>query len=390
LAVRPVGRARRRRLARALRIVRPVPTEIALREWRSGHTLAERLCAGVMAIEGFTDIDPQAPIGGPDGKKDILAMRSGLRWLAAVFFAATHQSFAEVRAKFEADLAGVGTNAAEAFAFFVNQPLTLGERADLVAISSVPTEIYHLERLRAILDAPLGYGLRVEYLNIPMTAEEQASFVLALEGTKAQLLAAQAQLARAHEVNEAVLERTMVVGGPAPTTSSSITTDIERPDLGDAPLAALTVELLLFIHRLVAPDSLVPEPLASQLRVVPVAVGDPEAPAFAPPAPSQVPQLVRDYVDWWRGLYPQLRQADPDIVIAGLAELHHRFVSIHPFYDGNGRVARALLDQAARELLSRGVGPRLTAEPEAYFSALREADSGNLAPLRELIDGSLT
>lgn len=37
-------------------------------------------------------------------------------------------------------------------------------------------EIYHLERIRALLDAPKGCGIRLEYLRIPMTESEQWSF----------------------------------------------------------------------------------------------------------------------------------------------------------------------------------------------------------------------
>jgi hypothetical protein len=44
-------------------------TESDLRDWRGGQTNAERLCAGILEISGYTDVDPQAPLGGPDDKK---------------------------------------------------------------------------------------------------------------------------------------------------------------------------------------------------------------------------------------------------------------------------------------------------------------------------------
>jgi hypothetical protein len=361
-----------------------------LREWRSGHTLAERLCAGILAIEGFTDIDPQAPLGGADDKKDILARRDGLVWVGAVFFPPTHKTFAEVRAKFESDLAGVAANDAQAFAFLVNQPLTLAQRDELQGAGQMPTQIYHLERLRVILDSPVGYGLRLQYLQIAMSAEEQASFVLALqEGMNTQLIASQNALAKVPATDDALLERTTVVGGPASNEPSSIKASPAELKLDDAPLAALSMEMLFFIHRLVAPNSLLPDTIASQLRPVTVAVGGIEKPSFVPPDPADVPKLVHGYIEWWHALYPQLVTADKDFVLDALCELHHRFVSIHPFLDGNGRVARALLDQAARELLALSIGPRLTAEPAAYFAALRAADSGDHLPLRKLVRESL-
>lgn len=65
------------------------------------------------------------------------------------------------------------------------------------------------------------------------------------------------------------------------------------------------------------------------------------------------------------------------------AWLHHRFTQIHPFEDGNGRVARAL----ATLVLLRARGFPLVvanAQRDDYIDALREADQGELRPLVEL------
>src|SRR5687768_3097383 len=65
------------------------------------------------------------------------------------------------------------------------------------------------------------------------------------------------------------------------------------------------------------------------------------------------------------------------------AWLHHRFTQIHPFIDGNGRVARAL---ASLIFLKAGwfalVIDRYT--KAAYIDALELADYGNLRPLIDL------
>lgn len=58
---------------------------------------------------------------------------------------------------------------------------------------------------------------------------------------------------------------------------------------------------------------------------------------FTPPAPIEVPYLMKDLTMWLNRmtadeLHPVLK--------AGVA--HHEFVRIHPYVDGNGRVARAL------------------------------------------------
>ena len=75
------------------------------------------------------------------------------------------------------------------------------------------------------------------------------------------------------------------------------------------------------------------------------------------------------------------------------ASLHHRFVEIHPFTDGNGRVARLLSNLY---LIARGYPPVvIMAEDRGeYYRCLRAADAGNPAPFNSFIakavDVSLT
>jgi len=68
------------------------------------------------------------------------------------------------------------------------------------------------------------------------------------------------------------------------------------------------------------------------------------------------------------------------------AWLHHRFTQIHPFQDGNGRVARnlaTLVFQRARwfPLVVLGDDPNDRMGRDRYISALEAADAGNLMPL---------
>lgn len=62
------------------------------------------------------------------------------------------------------------------------------------------------------------------------------------------------------------------------------------------------------------------------------------------------------------------------------AWLHHAFTQIHPFQDGNGRVARAL---ASIDFIKAGLFPLLVRRDEhaRYIGALRSADEGDLRPL---------
>ena len=66
------------------------------------------------------------------------------------------------------------------------------------------------------------------------------------------------------------------------------------------------------------------------------------------------------------------------------AWLHHRFAQIHPFQDGNGRVARAL---ATMMFLKAGYVPLVVRDDdhrERYLDALSLADAGDLKPLVDL------
>ena len=64
------------------------------------------------------------------------------------------------------------------------------------------------------------------------------------------------------------------------------------------------------------------------------------------------------------------------------AWLHHRFAQIHPFQDGNGRIARAL---ATLVFVKAGWFPLVVRDREraAYIGALEAADGGDLRPLVE-------
>lgn len=57
---------------------------------------------------------------------------------------------------------------------------------------------------------------------------------------------------------------------------------------------------------------------------------------YTPPAPLEVPHLMREFVDW---INANIEEVSP-VLTAGIAQF--QFVHIHPFIDGNGRTARLL------------------------------------------------
>lgn len=148
-----------------------------LLEWDRGQASAERLSAIILHSEGYKDIDPSHPLGGKDGRKDIALSFNGIKYISGVFFPRGQQSFDEIKKKFLYDIDGVKKNNASGFVFITNQELRLAERAALCGVnSSIDIQIFHLERISSLLNAPKNYGIRMEFLDIEMTKEEQLAF----------------------------------------------------------------------------------------------------------------------------------------------------------------------------------------------------------------------
>lgn len=99
---------------------------------------------------------------------------------------------------------------------------------------------------------------------------------------------------------------------------------------------------------------------------------------FAPP--SDVPARMQALVHW---LEQALSNAEAPIMPI-LAKLHHDFVLIHPFDDGNGRVARMLVNYV---LMRQGYPPVIvsTERKRDYLSGLRLADAGDISELESFL-----
>lgn len=152
-------------------------TWFRLRDWDKGQAPSERLAAQILHHQGFRSIDPVHPLGGPDGLKDVKCTFNGATLIAACYFPRGEHGFKEVKKKFEDDVAGIDKNSVEGMVFLTNQELTLGERTELE--DSVPGKtvyMFHLERIATILNFPENYGLRLDFLDIEMTKEEQLAF----------------------------------------------------------------------------------------------------------------------------------------------------------------------------------------------------------------------
>ncbi len=98
---------------------------------------------------------------------------------------------------------------------------------------------------------------------------------------------------------------------------------------------------------------------------------------FVAPPRERLERELRRFLDWF---------ANPPAGLDGLLRAgltHLWFVTLHPFEDGNGRIARALTDMAlaqdereAQRFFS--LSARIEQEREAYYDALEKAQRGNL------------
>jgi Fic family protein len=100
---------------------------------------------------------------------------------------------------------------------------------------------------------------------------------------------------------------------------------------------------------------------------------------FEAPPSARMDDEMRAFVEWFERTAPTGAAPLPALTRAGIAHLY--FVSIHPFEDGNGRIARAISEKA----LAQGLGgPTLTAlaatillRRRAYYEQLEAANKRN-------------
>jgi Fic family protein len=155
----------------------------------------------------------------------------------------------------------------------------------------------------------------------------------------------------------------------------------------------LSTSYIKQLHQLLTQnqDSTEAETLTGQIITVPLIRGDwkrlpnnPKRPdgfmhEYCPP--EQVASEMDNLIQW----HHQHQQQIPPEVEA--AWLHHRFTQIHPFQDGNGRVARCL---ASLVFIQAGWFPLVLTRDDrgVYIAASEQADQGNLSNLINLFSKS--
>jgi Fic family protein len=94
---------------------------------------------------------------------------------------------------------------------------------------------------------------------------------------------------------------------------------------------------------------------------------------YTPPSPEETPKLTRELLSWLN-----LKETGELHGVVVCAILHHRLVSIHPFSDGNGRIARLLgmwvlyqRDYDAHHIFS--LDDHFAADRDFYYKKIEQA-----------------
>lgn len=111
------------------------------------------------------------------------------------------------------------------------------------------------------------------------------------------------------------------------------------------------------------------------MRVVSGPVGREKVHFEAPPG-ERVGEEMHQFLSWWKSDFQKL----DGLLRAGIAHFH--FVMIHPFEDGNGRIARALTDMALAQDEKLGtryysLSSQIMEEREEYYRILEKSSKNN-------------
>ena len=150
-------------------------------------------------------------------------------------------------------------------------------------------------------------------------------------------------------------------------------------DLVSNPTQPIMERDIREIHHLVLKG--VDDADAGRYRTVPVEISGSD---FPPPGPESIPAKMREVGSWLaEATVPGERFASAYGILAGAAA-HTWFVHVHPFIDGNGRVARLLMNLV---LMRFGIPIAIISRDDRlrYYDALETAQSSDLSSFVALL-----
>jgi Fic family protein len=134
----------------------------------------------------------------------------------------------------------------------------------------------------------------------------------------------------------------------------------------------LTENDILKIHKIICSGTL---ENAGEYRKSQVYI---EGSDYIPPPAFEIPDLMKELLEWLRKNPEELRPVEMAVVF------HYKLVSTHPFDDGNGRVARLLMNLL---LIKHGYPMTVIRnyDRRRYYDTLRKADNNDLKPFTTFI-----
>lgn len=114
------------------------------------------------------------------------------------------------------------------------------------------------------------------------------------------------------------------------------------------------------------------------MQIISGPIGNPKIHFEAPPSAAMEKEM-EDFVNWFNDTAPHGATALPALTRAGIAHLY--FVTIHPFEDGNGRIARALTEKALSQALRHptliALSHTIQKNRKSYYEALHRSSRDN-------------
>lgn len=129
----------------------------------------------------------------------------------------------------------------------------------------------------------------------------------------------------------------------------------------------LTERDILDVHELILQN--IEKEIAGRFRTSGVRISGAN---FIPPNALKISEYITELIEW-------VNTCDLDIVIKSIL-FHHRFVWIHPFFDGNGRTVRLVFNLL---LMRAGYPPAiiLRNDRKKYYDALNQSNKGDYSKL---------
>jgi len=129
----------------------------------------------------------------------------------------------------------------------------------------------------------------------------------------------------------------------------------------------LTERDILDVHELILQN--IEKEIAGRFRTSGVRISGAN---FIPPNALKISEYITELIEW-------VNTCDLDIVIKSIL-FHHRFVWIHPFFDGNGRTVRLVFNLL---LMRAGYPPAiiLRNDRKKYYGALNQSNKGDYSKL---------